>query len=55
MQINLKIQCADCGQEMDIESIEVTLNDFMLEVAPCPNCPSPTEPSITIPVPQGLD
>jgi hypothetical protein len=56
MQFNLKVRCMLCGQEIDIESTEVTLNDFILDIEPfCSNCSVPSEPSITIPVPQALD
>ena len=46
MQFNIRIKCADCGQEIDIEGTETTLQDFTIEVRPCPNCP--TIPTTTI-------
>ena len=46
MQFNLKIKCADCGQEMDIEGSETISSDFIIEVRPCANCP--TIPTTTI-------
>ena len=47
MQFNIKVKCSDCGQEMDIEGTETTLNDFVIEVRPCPNCLVPTTTIMT--------
>ena len=46
MQFNIKVKCGDCGQEMDIEGTDTVGSDFVIEVRPCPNCP--TIPTTTI-------